>query len=97
SEEPRPLRRIDPSIPRELETIVQKAMAKEPGGRFATAQDLAADLRRFLDDEPIRAKRPTMMERAARWARRHQAATVAAFAVLVVAVGALSISTALIA
>jgi len=96
-EEPRPLRRIDASIPRELETIVQKAMAKEPSGRYATAQELADDLRLFLDDKPIRAKRPTLLERATKWARRHQAATVAAFAILVVAVVALSVSTALIA
>jgi serine/threonine protein kinase/WD40 repeat protein len=96
SEEPRPPRRIDPAVPRELETIVQKAMTKEPSGRYATAQDLAADLRRFLADQPIRAKPPTMLERITKWARRHQAATAAAisagaFALVTMGVGGLII------
>ena len=58
-DEPVPPRRIDPSLPRDLETIVLKAMAKEPADRYATAQELADDLRRFLEDKPIRARRPT--------------------------------------
>ena len=50
---------LNPAIPRELETIVLKAMAKDPAGRYATAQELADDLRRFLEDRPIMARRPT--------------------------------------
>jgi serine/threonine protein kinase len=63
-DEPVPPRRHNPAIPRELETILLKAMNKEPGDRYATAQELADDLRRFLEDKPIRARRPTLWERA---------------------------------
>ena len=59
-DEPTPPRRLNPAIPRELETILLKAMNKEPESRYATAQELADDLRRFLEDKPIRAKRPTV-------------------------------------
>ena len=55
---------LNEAIPAELETIVLKAMAKNPAERYATAQELADDLRRFLEDEPIRAKRPTLLQRA---------------------------------
>ena len=51
--EPPRLRSVDPSIPRDLETIVLKAMAREPGDRYRTAGMLAEDLRRFLSDRPI--------------------------------------------
>ena len=57
-DEPTPPRRIDPAIPRDLETIVMKAMAKEPERRYATAREMADDLRRFLDDRPIHARPP---------------------------------------
>ena len=72
---------LDPTIPRDLETIVLKAMDKEPDRRYATAQELAEDLARFLEDKPIRARRPTPAERAAKWARRHRAVLGAAAAV----------------
>src|SRR5262249_21541063 len=71
-EEPRPPRRLNRAIPAELETIVFKAMGKSPEERYATAQELADDLRRFLEDKPIKAKRPTLRARAAKWARRHR-------------------------
>ena len=57
-EEPVALRRIDKSIPAELETITLKALAKEPGERYATAGELAEDLRRWLGDQAIKAKPP---------------------------------------
>ncbi len=57
-EEPRRPRAINPAVPRDLETIIIKAMAKDPSGRYATAQELADDLHRFLDDRPILARRP---------------------------------------
>jgi serine/threonine protein kinase/Flp pilus assembly protein TadD len=72
-EEPRPPRRLNKPIPAELETIVLKAIEKNPAERYATAQELADDLRRFLEDKPIRAKRPTLVQRAAKWRRRHPA------------------------
>jgi serine/threonine protein kinase/Flp pilus assembly protein TadD len=71
-EEPRPPRRLNKAVPVELETIVLKAMAKNPAERYASARELADDLERFLKDEPIRARRPTLRQRARRWARRHQ-------------------------
>ena len=55
-DEPRPPRMLNDRIPRNLETICLKAMAKEPGRRYATAAELAEDLRRFLDDKPIKAR-----------------------------------------
>ncbi len=72
TEEPPPPRSLHPAVPPDLETIVLKALAKELDSRYATAQELADDLRRFLDDKPIQAKRPTPWQRARKWVRRHQ-------------------------
>ncbi len=87
--EPIPPRRLDPTIPRDLETIVLRAMDKEPDRRYTTAQDLAEDLGRFLENKTIRARRPTPAERTAKWARRHRAvlgaAATAAFLALAIA------------
>jgi serine/threonine protein kinase len=66
-------RGIEPRIPRDLETIVLKAMAKEPKQRYETAVDMAADLRRFLDDQPIAARRARTIERMWRWCARRPA------------------------
>lgn len=92
SEEPPAPRRLNPSIPRDLETIVLKAMTKETTGRYASASELAVDLRLFLADRPIRARRPGPVERIARWARRHRAAVTTAAAFLLVALSIASIS-----
>ena len=77
-DEPRRPRHIDPSIPRDLETIVLKAMAKDPAARYATADELADDLGRFLEGRPIFARRPGAIDRAAKWSRRHRPAVIAA-------------------
>src|SRR5207245_888569 len=61
-----------------------KAMAKSPAERYATARELAADLERFLKDEPIRARRPTPLQRARKWARRHRHMVWSAVAALLV-------------
>jgi serine/threonine protein kinase len=85
AEEPPPPRKIHPSIPRDLETILLRAMAKEPASRYATAQDLADDLARFLDDKPILARRPSMLEQGAKWVRRHRSIVATAVTVLLLA------------
>jgi serine/threonine protein kinase/Flp pilus assembly protein TadD len=95
-EEPRPPRRLNKPIPAELETIVLKAMEKNPAERYATAQELADDLRRFLEDKPIRAKRPTVLQRAVKWCRRHKSAMRAVAVILILAVVGLAASTWLI-
>lgn len=71
TQEPQAPRRIDRLIPRDLETIVLKAIAKERSRRYARAEDLREDLRRFLADRPIRARRSSPRERAWRWCRRN--------------------------
>jgi WD40 repeat protein len=71
AEEPARPRSLDARIPRDLETIVLKAIDKDPTRRYATAEAMAEDLRRFLDDESIQARRASAAERYARWARHH--------------------------
>jgi serine/threonine protein kinase len=66
-EEPRVPRALEPSVPVELETILLKALAKEPSDRYATALELADDLERYLEDRPIRARRPSPLEKATKW------------------------------
>jgi WD40 repeat protein len=77
-DEPVRLRMVNPAIPKDLETIVLKAMAKDPGERYATAATLAADLSRFLEDRPVLARPPSLVRRAAAWSRRHKAVVAAA-------------------
>jgi WD40 repeat protein/tRNA A-37 threonylcarbamoyl transferase component Bud32 len=72
-DEPRPPRSLNHLIPRDLETICLKAMAKEPGRRFATARELADDLRRFLNGEPVQARPVSIWERGWSWAKRRPA------------------------
>jgi tetratricopeptide (TPR) repeat protein len=71
-EEPKAPRRLRLNVPSELETIVLKAMEKESEARYATAGELAADLRRWLMHEPIRARRAGMLQRARKWGRRNK-------------------------
>jgi serine/threonine protein kinase len=71
SSKPPGLRSINGDIPRDLETITQKACATNPTDRYETAGDLANDLRRFLDDRPVLARRATVAEQFVRWARRN--------------------------
>lgn len=71
-EPPRP-RTINRAIPRDLETIVLKAISREPARRYQTAEELAGDLRRFLADRPILARRTTSLGHACRWCRRNPA------------------------
>jgi WD40 repeat protein/serine/threonine protein kinase len=70
-DDPCPLRKVDKSIPTELETIVLKAMAKSPEDRYESAQRMADDMHAFLENRPIEAKSPTVVNRVAKWSRRH--------------------------
>jgi len=85
-EEPMPPRRLDKRISRELETICLKAMAKEPSRRYATVRAFLEDVRRFDSGEPVQARRPGIVDRSVRVARRHwkltAAVTLTAIAVL---------------
>ena len=72
-QEPVPIRVLEPAVPRDLETICLKCLHKDPARRYATAQELAEDLRRFGAGEPIRARRVSEVERAVMWARRRPA------------------------
>jgi serine/threonine protein kinase len=72
-DEPKPPRKRDATVPRDLETVCLKAMAKEPARRYPTAGELAADLRRFLKGEPIQARPVGRAERLVRWCRRNPA------------------------
>jgi serine/threonine protein kinase/WD40 repeat protein len=69
--EPTPLRKLDRSIPEDLETIVGKAMSHSPGDRYPTAQAMADDLRRYLAHQPIRARSPTLRNWITKWQRRN--------------------------
>jgi serine/threonine protein kinase len=78
---PRPRSR-NPAIPRDLETIVLKATAREARDRYASGGALADDLRRFLEDRPITARRSSALERTWRWCRRNKALAASAGAAL---------------
>lgn len=81
-EEVEPLHRHDKHIAAELETIALKCLAKAPVDRYASAGDLAADLRCWLADKPIKARPPTAMQRVRKWSQQHQAVVLAVCATL---------------
>jgi eukaryotic-like serine/threonine-protein kinase len=93
-EDPLRPRKVDRSIPRDLETIVLKAIDKEPGRRYPTSAALAEDLGRFLTGEPVRARRIGMWERSIKWVKRQPAAAallaVSAAATLALVIGILA-------
>ena len=72
-EPPATLRQLDQRIPRDLDTIVLRALAKDPKDRFATADEMAAELRRFLENRPIRSRPISASERLLRWCKRNPA------------------------
>src|SRR5579875_1317348 len=96
TEEPPSLDKLNRSIPRDLVTIVHKAIDRETGRRYQTAGELAADLQRFLDDEPIQARRISSAERLARWCRHHPgvATLTGILALLLIGITAVSLLTA---
>ena len=92
-DEPERLKKLAPGVPRDLETIIAKAAARDPSGRYATAAALAEDLRRYVEDRPIRARRVSPAERLARWCRRNKAlaASISVAAVALTAVAVMSL------
>jgi tetratricopeptide (TPR) repeat protein len=99
TEEPERLDRLNPQVPRDLVTIVHKAIDRDFGHRYASAADLAADLQRFVNDEPIQARRVTLRERGWRWCRHNPALasmTATAVALLVAGLIILAVSNATI-
>jgi tetratricopeptide (TPR) repeat protein len=66
-------RSVDARVPRDLETIVMKAIDKDPRRRYQSADELGEDLQRFVNDEPIKARRVGPVERFTRWCRHHPA------------------------
>jgi serine/threonine protein kinase/WD40 repeat protein/tetratricopeptide (TPR) repeat protein len=72
-EEPIPLRRLRPGVPRDLEVITNKCLNKSPSRRYPSAADLAEDIGRFLENRPIAARPAGILEKAWRWCRRRPA------------------------
>jgi serine/threonine protein kinase/Flp pilus assembly protein TadD len=92
-EEPAPPRKLDAHVPRDLETIILKAIAKLPGKRYGGGAEIADDLRRFLADRPIRARRASPVERMWRLCRRNplvSTLTALAAVLLLVTVGSIA-------
>ncbi len=91
-EPPAPARQLDHRIPRDLETIILKALAKDPNDRFATADELAEELRRFIENRPIRSRPISASERIWRWSKRNPLVagltTLAAAMTVFIAIGA---------
>jgi serine/threonine protein kinase/formylglycine-generating enzyme required for sulfatase activity len=81
-------RKLNPAVPRDLETVVLKAIARDPAHRYQTPAEMAEDLKRFIEDRPVKARRISNAERLWRWCRRNPSIAVlggALAAVLVLA------------
>ncbi len=88
NDDPLPPSRLQPKVPKDLETICLKCLQKEPRKRYETANELADDLQRFLKNEPIKARPVSLVERAVKWAkRRPQVAALLATLVFVIVGG----------
>ncbi len=85
--EPRSPREHNRAIPIELETILLKGLSKNPADRYRTAADFGADVQRFLEHQPILARRPSLIDRLCKWSRRHPSAVIAAGVLLVIVTG----------
>src|ERR1700676_4742721 len=87
ADDPVPLRQLQSKTPRDLETICLKCLQKAPGKRYATAADLAEDLRRFQAQEPIQARPVGRLERGVKWAKRRPAVAGLLAALVLAALG----------
>lgn len=91
-EDPEPLRQVAKGIPRDLETIVHKAISKNPDERYSSAAELADDLRAFQGGIPIVARPPSFFDLASKWSRRHPTVVASVIATLLVTVSVLSVA-----
>ena len=89
--EPKPPSKLNAEVPRDLETICLKAIAKEPSRRYASAAEFASDLRRFLDGRTILARRAGLLERTQRWCRRNVAVAVSVVVALTAGSGLMAV------
>lgn len=87
--DPQPIAQHNSRVPKDLVTICEKAIEKDPQARYQTAADFEDDLRRFLRMEPIRARPATTAQRATKWVKRHRAASMAIAAALALSAGAI--------
>jgi protein kinase-like protein/WD40 domain-containing protein/polyglycine hydrolase-like protein len=92
-DDPRPPRRVNEKIPRDLETIALKCLEKAPSRRFASAAALTADLRRWLTGHPIEARPASRTERVWRWCHRNPAVASLSAAVVLVLVAGIAVSS----
>jgi eukaryotic-like serine/threonine-protein kinase len=96
NEEPTRPRELSPSLPLELETVVLKAVSKTPVDRYGSAREFGDDLRRFLENRPVLARRPTWTQRARKWGRRHPSLIGASIVLLVLLTASSLVSAGLI-
>src|SRR5262249_54647456 len=92
----RPAREVDPTVPRPLEAICAKALERDRRNRYARAEDLAEDVRRWLVDEPVSGYRDSIAVRLMRWGRHHRTLATSLAALLLTALVGLSIGLVLI-
>jgi tetratricopeptide (TPR) repeat protein len=97
AEEPMPPRRLNPAVPVDLETIVLTAMAKSRQERYPSARALAEDLENFLAGRPLRVRRPTLADRARKWARRHRSLVAVVASAMILLTVTLAVSVVLLA
>ena len=95
-EEPTLPCRVNPTIPTDLETIVLKAIGKNPADRYVSGQAFADDLNNFIEHKPIAAQRPTTVQRIAKWSRRNPAVVISTAVILLLTTIGLVVSNALI-
>lgn len=94
--EPTPIRRLNPAVPVDVETIILKATNKSRDQRYSTAAELRDDLQRFLDGRPTLARRPSLLDRATKWALRHRTFVTAAILVLFLTLVGTSVASILV-
>jgi tetratricopeptide (TPR) repeat protein len=91
-EEPTAPHKLDPKLPRDLDTVLLKCLDKCPDQRYASAQDLADDLKRWLAHKPVQAKPPTLRTRAGKWVKRNRRIVATAMFVTAALVTATAVS-----